>query len=228
MLTKILKLFLLYPLLSCLYASEIEVGIVLLPDKTCSDKCEMYANILKGHFHEEIYPNIHIKNKPHLSLYQLNIDDRDLEKVKNAIELVSQKYEKLAFVLDDKLVDTKENVFWCSQRAKTDQKLLALLSEVIDSVKLLRHKNLMRQLRDIPLDESDKILIEKYGVPFGVPERFNPHITILYNTFNLIKEEYLSFTKEPIEQEVKFDKIAVVQLGISGNIEKTLIEYKLF
>lgn len=163
---------------------------------------------------EAKFSHIHQKHKQqnilHVSLYQFVAEKMQSTKIEeylaeiafayDPIELscisFSQRYENVALTFE------QSDIF--SQVAQ----------DIIGSINPIRSRTLLRQVQHMNLNSTQKSLVDKYGVPWGVPPgKTPPHMTLQYN------ERYKSHAHQPNPPKtLMFPYIALGELGKSGNV----------
>lgn len=208
--------------------SEIELGIVLLPEEPIRNEVDRMNHFLFTEFQKEGITIKQLPNISHISIFQMNLDEKNLPILEKKVADVAKQYSKLSLFLVPFLRNTHENIFWdIAKNSERYAELEKLLQDIIRKVGHLRHKKPMRQLRNIKLTAEEKDLIKKYGVPFGVPENFNPHITVYYDTGDRqIVDDVLKKVSICRKQFI-CNKLGLVQLGYNGNVEKILKCFEL-
>lgn len=168
---------------------------------------------------------LHILNKtdrfPHISLFQGIIDEKDLEKAKEILKNLSQKYNAL------KLKITKLNHYekpngksWSEFIVDVDENYIKLRNELLDNIIPLHHKIKATQEMFFPEKNFNNISfnwVESYIDTIGY-ENHTPHITL-----NCSEAKYDG--KLPIQ--FKASRLTIHQLGDHCTCRKILFETKL-
>ena len=210
------------------HAKEIEIGIVLLPD----DDVRLASETLSKQIYDELdaidFSIAKVANQPHISLFQMNMDESFLPALHKALATITLECPKMSLELEPYLRNTYENIFWDVAKDTNDYSILeGVFQTVVDKVANLRHPNLMRQLRNIELSKDDLALIERYGVNFGVPGRFNPHITICYDSGQSKQIDGVVNKIAIPQKKLTCNQLAIARLGFSGNVEEILASFDI-
>lgn len=160
-----------------------------------------------------------LKNRIHLSLYQFAICPSKAESLWKAITVLQIPSLRMSF--HNSLSWVGKNLFW---RCRVIPGILAFHQRVIENVQPFR-KGFLTQVKENykSFTRGERELIHRYGVPWGIPENFDPHVTLLYNHEDRFPLEGLSL--QPIACKPR--AFALVRLGFHGTVEAILFEYCL-
>ena len=203
----------------------IEVGIVLLPVEETKVKYLAAAKDLRCVIEDEgiVFPDL--PNIPHVSLYQMNVSLNTLQEVEKILNgLNHDRLVGKKFPMDRQANREGDNIFWRISSMKGDEDIKATHFNVINCLKPLRAATSLKQLQDMMpfLNDIQRNDVEEYGVYWGLPHNFDPHITLEYNTLSI--DEVETILKKFLLPNLSFDigSIALVRLGYYGNVETIL------
>ena len=167
-------------------------------------------------------------NVPHISLYQLKINDVYIDKIKTQIRDICKNYSKFSFLMNNNIEKVGNNIFWRSYEAIENPILQHLLIETVESIKQFKDSSPLEQIssRFSTLTPEQKSLVDEFGVYWGLPHNFDPHITLIYN----LSRENVTIEKTPLlEKKVRFiaEEISVGIIGYHGNIERVIYSHPL-
>lgn len=157
-----------------------------------------------------------LKNIPHVSLFQMNINNSSLGSIINYLSALDIQYiipnEKLSFKVN-KIVNTYENISLDIEPLSLEN-YTQFKNTIIENLKSLRSSQLMKQINLNSLSTKQKELVSNYGIYWGVgPSLVKNHLTLSYNnTLTLNKN---------IPQEIEkliFEFLAIAEIGEAGNI----------
>ena len=167
-------------------------------------------------------------NIPHISLYQLKIKEQHLENIKTKINDICINSLKFSFSMNNCIQEVGNNVFWRSQEAINHSMLRKLLTGIVETIKLFKADNPLEQisLNINKLTVEQKSLVDEYGVFWGLPHNFDPHITLVYN---LSKPDTGIMDVTPFKKDIQFiaEEICIGTIGYHGNIESVIYSQPL-
>lgn len=209
----------------------IEIDILIPAENSVKALSEKLSRSIKDDLKEFRIGFDLCTNVPHISLYQLNVPKKNLDLVLEQISDICDTHQQFDFQMDCHPEIVGSNIFWRSNEATQNSFLKDLLHSVVNNIKNFKHKTPLRQI--VPSIESlskEQIsLIEKYGVFWGLPDNFDPHITLVYNLSNPgeVKENNI-LEKYAIDPLNFFsNKLCVGQIGYHGNVEEIISCFKL-
>jgi hypothetical protein len=168
-------------------------------------------------------------NIPHVSLYQMNYRGRDIKLLHDKLEQICNAQGKILFTMDAQLDLVGKNIFWRSQEALENQQLQNLLNHIVDYISPLRSSHPMGQIREKmnALSLEEKRLVEKYGVYWGLPHNFNPHITLAYNVSRTDKAIVEALKTIRVPEGISFlaSELCLGSIGYHGNLESSISTY---
>lgn len=197
-------------------------NVVLVPPVDIAQKAIHLSRLIAKNFPIEFV--LDGKNyQPHLTLYQLEVPDNNLQIVKDQL----LKIFKLRVVVSFNQYFGSQSGFlsWDCQR---DKVLYNLHKKTVERLNTLRDGLLLpsRKLKYDFLTDENYIQIEKFGSS-GLFEYFHPHITItrLKKGDNYNKALQILPHKKPLI--VNFKKAALGKLSIHGTVPEIIEEYNL-
>lgn len=168
-------------------------------------------------------------NTPHISLYQMKYRGENIRLLQDKLEQISNAHGKIVFTMDDHLVLVGKNIFWRSQEALENQQLQNLLNHIVDTISPLRSPHPMSQVcaRINSLSLEEKTMVEKYGVYWGLPHNFDPHITLAYNISRTDKAIVEALKTIKVHQCISFSAsdLCLGSIGYHGNLESSISTY---
>ena len=140
---------------------------------------ERIANFLK----DEGVEFERCSNIPHLSLYQFNSENNKQKIIQKELCSIAKDHKPISFLMDSRVEIVGNNIFWRSRAALDNSHLMNLLENVVEKLSLFKSIQPLQQIRDRfdLLSQDQKMLVSKYGVYWGLPYNFDPHITLIYN-----------------------------------------------
>lgn len=162
-------------------------------------------------------------NVPHLSLYQLAVS---ADKISSMIsELNAIETSLSPFKMNTNLNIKGTNVFWSSEAATFHKDLVLFHEQIVNRFKEFRATSPLRQIQEnwAYLSDEKKHLVDQYGVFWGIPGYFDPHITVLYNFSD--RQHLLPHIIDSIlipESTFTSYALGIAKIGFHGNIEETL------
>ena len=198
-------------------------NVVLLPPEEMSLEAIRLSRLVASHFPVEFV----LDGKtfyPHLTLYQLEIPDKNVSIV---IKHVSDIF-KTSINANFSHYFGALNGFlsWDCLRNKN---LFNLHKAIVKNLNPVRERSILpsKKLRYDFLTEQDYLQIEKFGSS-GLFEYFRPHITItrLKNGNNYKKALEILPYKKPLI--IDFKKAVLGKLSIHGTVTEIIKEFKLF
>ncbi len=211
----------------------LEIGILFsLPHRAQEESQKLSGEVtrrLTAHFPEDPTKNI-----PHISLFQLKIEERRLPQL---IERLSVFLEKNTFLptltMRSSLTDTQENIFWIVEKVDAETRLNDLHTSIVEIARVYRSSDLMEQVSStlgaLSLDQRKKV--ENYGIFWGIPGNLNPHITLFYDSGVDRKDQNKTFVSiQDLIGEIAVtpgfvftaESLAIGKLGRAGNVEAIL------
>jgi hypothetical protein len=164
-----------------------------------------------------------LNNIPHISLYQFKSSPDFIPLIKKII--LEIKCPSLGLRFKPLLEIVGNNIFWRCYLEKDDDALNSFHERLVNNLK--RYKvGPLSQIDETKLLKSQEILVKEYGVYWGIPGQFDPHITLVYELF--INEEEKGalndYLKSLTVKEFFFnlDATVLAKIGLHGNIEKIL------
>lgn len=209
-----------------------EITLALMPDEAGNKAIQQIVYNVSQIVKQSPYDTAGIitkENIPHLSLFQMDVDDKNLPKVFNKAKDTVRKSSltKISLSMHNTLSFAEENLFWYpNQQADF---MSSFHSVLVDSVKDYRSSSLLQQIpQDISsLSLNQQQLIKTYGVYWGCPgSSFNPHFTIAYN----LPESMWNFSDlqlSGLSQNITLNRLTIGQIGFYGNVVKIYNEIEL-
>ncbi len=215
-------------------SKSMEVGIIIIPDDpTQKEAKKLHLSSLENLITSKIIDQENYeKNFPnnfHITLFQLRIVEDNLSLLSRIVEKSLADFSTLSFRMDPDLQDTQHHIFWASHEAENLPSLNKLHHQVVCAAKDLR--DLSKPFSRA--NPTEKIFSEKqskdikeFGIFWGLPHNFNPHITIIYNSGQdrngiSIKKCIQNIKPKPLH-EFHGKAIAIGELGPAGNVIKIL------
>jgi hypothetical protein len=188
------------------------------------------AGIIDRSNYETTYPNY-----LHISLYQLRILEKNLPQFYREMALFARNTPALSFKMNDSLQDTQQHLFWTSDEAKNFPPLTKLHERMVNEARKYRDQSeAFSQVKKISPNEltvAQSQSIEEFGIFWGLPTNFNPHITLLYNSGKdrngVSIKHCIEDVKPPRFHEFYGKAIAIGKLGPGGNVVNILATIKL-
>ncbi|ACQ67832.1 hypothetical protein BJP44_05225 [Candidatus Williamhamiltonella defendens] len=236
-LTGLTIFFLLFKSGLCLASSpKLEIGILFsLPHNVQEESQKLSGEVTRrliAHF-----PENPPKNIPHISLFQLKIEESRLPELIENLGVFLKKNPFLpTLTMRSSLTDTQENIFWTVERIDDETNLNDFHKSIVEIAAAYRSSELMEQvrmLRNLSLDQREKV--KNYGIFWGLPGNLNPHITLFYDSGVDRKDQNKTFIsiKDLIGEIAvtpgivfKAQSLAIGKLGRSGNVEKILYKFE--
>lgn len=219
----------LFSVFSCPKTKADEYGIFLLPDEDSEQLLRTLSTQVQTTFRKQQVPFNAVRNIPHLSLFQGCFDEEVLPPVYNDLNALSQTLSCLTLKINPRLQDTQENIFLTFEKSL---EALTLFNQFYKAPIYTRRtpNQLMAQVDaalEKGIDPKSQDLIKTYGLFWGVPGTFNPHVTLIYGSHihpNL--EAALSDLNVPASP-LRFNKIGMGRIGVEGNVEEVETFYPL-
>ncbi|MBI3443615.1 hypothetical protein HY008_03010, partial [Candidatus Woesebacteria bacterium] len=196
---------------------------VLLPPEEVSKEAIRLSELVAHNFPVEFV----LDGKtlyPHLTLYQLEVPDKNLSIVKKRLSNIFKLVIKAKF--DHYFGSESGFLSWdCS----TDKNLFGLHKEIVKSLNPLREglSLPLEKLKYNFLTDQHYLQIEKFGSS-GLFEYFRPHITITRLKRGDIYKKALHILPHKKPLVVNFKKAALGKLLIHGSVTQIIEEYNLF
>lgn len=215
-------------------SKSMEVGIIIIPDDlTQKEARKLHLSSLESLVKSKIFDQENYEksfpNNFHITLFQLRIVEDNLSLLSRVVEKLLADFSTLSFRMDNDLQDTQHHIFWASHEAENLPSLNKLHHQVVYAAKDLRDLS-------IPFSRAnptEKIFSEKqcedikeFGIFWGLPHNFNPHITIIYNSGQdrdgISIKECIQHIKPKSLHEFHGKAIVIGELGPAGNVIKIL------
>lgn len=234
---KLFALFTIFPptlmgLLMFLGAKNVhgeEYGLFLLPLEEDTRALKALSNQLEDTFRKEDISYNPVVNIPHLSIFQGVFEQDGLEKLKAGAQVLAQRYTHVTLACDARLEDTHENIFL---NFTNPEKVAPLFDAFYDAdlYKMRSEDRLMQQVqRDVKagVGEKAQALIQTYGLYWGVPGRYRPHITLVYGSHAHPKIPAVLDAVISKIHTLTFTQLGVGRLGFEGNVTEVIRTYPL-
>ncbi len=212
-----------------------EIGIIILPDnETClkanmlQDSC--LVNLEKSGLIKLATYDKNYRNLFHMTLYQLLIESSNLHALCESIKKISLDLQSLSFQMNISLTNTHHNIFWNSDEAKDLISLKKSHEEAITEGNKRRIKSetfsRSQYCKTGQLTAQEILDIEEYGIFWGLPHNFMPHITVIYNLNcdknNIRIRDCLDEVQMESHHLFHAKSIAIGELGPAGNVTSIL------
>ena len=203
-----------------------EVGVVFLPVKDTQEKFWRAADDFFCFMKDQGVSFPYLRNIPHISLYQMNVSLINLMEVERILSaLTLGGLVGAEFSMDQHAGWEGDNIFWRVRSMRKNTYIKIFQSHVVDQLKPLRHQNSPLQLQNrIPyLKTNQRKDVEEYGVYWGLPHNFDPHVTLVYKS-SLLSDRVKTILKTFSFPILSFEigSIALAKLGYYGNVETIL------
>lgn len=197
-------------------------NIVLLPPEEVSKEAIRLSELVAKNFPVEFVLDGKT-HYPHLTLYQLEVPDKNLSIVKKQLSNIFKSIITAKF--DHYFGSQSGFLSWVCPRNKN---LFDLHKKVVKSLNPLREGLLLpsKKLRYNHLTDKDYLQIEKFGSS-GLFEYFRPHITITRLKSGDTYKKALNFLPHKKPLIVNFKKAALGKLSIHGTVTEIIEEYNL-
>jgi len=197
--------------------------VVLLPPKDIAQEAIYLSKLIAEKFPVEFVLDGKTKY-PHVTLYQLEIPDKNLDRVKNKLDRIFHKQKKITNQLTN-FSNYETFISWDSHKT---QNLYDLHQKVVDQLNVLRDGLKVSVVLEAfdSFTHQQKQELDKFGA-IGVLQNFHPHITItrIKNLFDL--GEVLSMLPVKKLTHVNFEKVALGKLSTHGTVVAILKEFNL-
>lgn len=162
-------------------------------------------------------PHQRLKNRIHLSLYQFSICPNKAESLWKEITVL--QIPSLKMIFNNPLCWVGKNLFW---RCRVTPEISVFHQTVVKTAQPFR-LGFLTQVKENykPFTIRERELIHRYGVPWGTPENFDPHVTLLYNQVDRFPLD--TFSLQGIACKPKGFSLA--RLGFHGTVEAILFEH---
>ena len=213
--------------------NNVDIGIVLLPNKECKD---FALNMTKAAA-KKLPDFVELPNNPHITIIHIaNQNPQDVLVLRKEFDQFHHKDSLKVFNFPIKGIkatggNPETGYKWLDLQFETPKVLSELRTEILKTFCPL-HKGVLTRMQDDPSNfiegSTAKNDIDQCGVTFS---NYIPHITTWY--INLPKENKIN-TLEEIASSINADKlscsaedIALVELGRNGNATKIIEQYPL-
>lgn len=198
-------------------------NIVLLPPDEISQEAIRLSRLIANKFPVEFVLDGKTRY-PHLTLYQLEIPDKNLSIAKKRLSNIFKSTISTNF--DHYFGGSHGFISWDCSRNKS---LFGLHKAVIKNLNLLREDLLLpsKKLKYNFLTKQDCLQIEEFGSS-GLFEYFRPHITITRLKHGTFYKKALQILPSRKSLVVNFNKAALGKLSIHGTVTEMIEEFKLF
>lgn len=158
---------------------------------------------------------------PHSSLYMLQLNEKDLDKVKEVLAKIAVSTNELSLVATG----------YCQKEGfidieyETSEQLKRLQNDVITALNPIRDG--MREKDKARMLEATGLALqnfEKYGYKY-VGELFRPHIT--FTRFSELQSEAENVLPSPSDFSGGFPKIGLFEMGDNGTCIRKIAEFDL-
>ena len=214
-------------------ANNMDIGIVLLPNK----ECKAFSNSMTAEVEAKLTSLAKLPNNPHITMIHIaNLNTQDVLVLKKEFEQFYSKVTLKAFDLPIKGIkatggNSESGYKWLDLEFDTPDILGNLRSQVVKTFCPL-HKGVLTRMQDDPSNfipgSSAKNDIDQCGVTFS---NYLPHVTSWY--VDIPKESKVTALEE-IASSMHADKlscsaeeIALVELGRNGNAVNIIEQYPL-
>lgn len=193
-----------------------EYGIALLPEENCGDMASKINLDIASHIPDA--PNLN--NNWHVTLYQIALSEKDVNKVYEYLKYLKKFPVKIIF----NGIKTTQNK-WIDLEVRPNKQLQKLHEQIVHKLHIKHKRPLLRiKANYYNLTKSQKKQVDKFGMP-GILSYYRPHMSLFYSITENRKLEYVTSALEnKFNRDIrcKFNKIAIGEIGYAGNLHTIL------
>ncbi len=198
------------------------LNIVLLPDASTQKVAIELSRKLAGQYPTEFELN-QTNILPHVTIYQADFPESNLEKIKSAIDKISSHTKKFDITLST-FSFLSNFIFW---NVVISDEIKSLHEKIVEELNPLRNGIVKKELLEVkdfyPGDQSD---IRKYGSLLIGPN-YLPHLTITCFKKTSNEKQILDLFNGQEKISFTIDKLHLGILGQFGTVNKIIHSWKL-